>query len=43
MLILAGSSYRYAYNQALIYGGGGIIYCVFVPIGLYLKSLIVNL
>lgn len=37
MLILAGSSY--AYNQALIYGGGGIIYCVFVAIALYLKSL----
>lgn len=36
MLILAGSSY--AYNQALIYDGGGIIYCVFVAIALYLKS-----
>lgn len=36
MLILAGSSY--AYNQALKYGGGGIIYCVFVAIALYLKS-----
>lgn len=36
MLILAGSSY--AYNQALIYGGSGIIYCVFVAIALYLKS-----
>lgn len=37
MLILAGSS-SYAYIQALIYGGGGIIYCVFVAIALYLKS-----
>lgn len=37
MLILAGSS-SYAYSQALIYGGGGIIYCVFVAIALYLKS-----
>lgn len=36
MLILAGSSY--AYNQALIYGAGGIIYCMFVSIALYLKS-----
>lgn len=36
MLILAGSSY--AYNQALVYGGGGIIFCVFVAIALYLKS-----
>lgn len=36
MLVLAGSSY--AYCQALIYGGGGIIYCVVVAIALYLKS-----
>lgn len=36
MLILAGSSY--AYNQALIYGGVGIFYCMFVAIALYLKS-----
>lgn len=36
MLILAGSSY--AYNQALIYGGGGIFYCMFVAIVLYIKS-----
>lgn len=36
MPILAGSSY--AYNQALIYGGGGIIYCVFDATVLYIKS-----